>query len=571
MPGPWKTSFIPYGKEPMDAFNDPEIEHIILVFGSQASKTELLINMAGYAVDQDPGPMLIVYPEDGTAEFASESRIQPMIMSIPALKNKYNERGSEKLELKFDDVFIALNGANSPSKLASKPIRYLIRDEIDKYKQWTGKEANPLNLSEERTKTFPHNRKIVDASTPTLKTGNIWSAYEGADLKKKYQVPCPHCGTMQTLVFKQIKWPKDIDNNPKLARDLAWYECVHCKGIIEDRHKQQMLAFGKWVAENKPVGRVRSVAYHVNSIYSPFVTFGEMAYKFLLAKDYPDQLMNFINSWLAEPWEDKATSMKSDVVLQHQGDYDEGLIPEDALLLTAGVDVQLDHFWGTVRAWGERMTSWLIRYQRLETWADVEKFIFDPYPTEWGEVTQVQKACIDSGFNTDEVYLFCAQHPGICVPTKGSSAPLRARYSATRIDKGKGAGLVLYVLDTNQFKNQISGSLAKPAGTPGTFNVYKGCPREYADQICSEQKVSERNKRTGATIETWKPISSHAQNHLLDCEVGAAAAADLLGVRFVAKPQEPVVPDPEPQKEDRPQQSRDGFLSGRDRLSHRRR
>lgn len=552
----------------MDAFNDPEIEHIILVFGSQASKTEILINMAGYAIDQDPGPMLIVYPEDGTAEFASESRIQPMIRSVPALNNKFNERGSEKLELKFDDVFIALNGANSPSKLASKPIRYLIRDEIDKYKQWTGKEANPLNLSEERTKTFPHNRKIVDASTPTLKIGNIWTAYEGADLKKKYHVPCPHCGKRQPLVFKQIKWPEDISNDPKLARDLAWYECEHCKGIIEDRHKQQMLALGKWVVENQPSGRVRSVAYHVNSIYSPFVTFGEMAYKFLLAKDYPDQLMNFINSWLAEPWEDKATSMKSDVVLQHQAEYEEGRVPEAALLLTAGIDVQQDHFWGTVRAWGERLTSWLVRYQRLETWDDVEKFIFDPYPTEWGEVTQIQKACIDSGYNTDEVYLFCAQHPGICVPTKGSSGPLRARYSATRIDKGKGAGLTLYVLDTDQFKNQIAGSLAKPSGTPGAFNVYRSCSREYADQICSEQKVTERNKRTGATIETWKPIGSHAQNHLLDCEVGAAAAADLLGVRFVTKPQET---QPENHEENRPPEQRDGFLSGRDRLLHRRR
>ncbi|MDF2631424.1 MAG: Phage terminase large subunit [Caproiciproducens sp.] len=568
MPGPWKTSFIPYAKEPMDAFNDPEIEHIILCFGSQASKTEILINMIGYAADQDPGPMLVVYPEDDTAKFAAENRIEPMILSVPALKNKYDQRNSEKLELKFDDIFIALNGANSPSKLASKPIRYLIRDEINKFKQWTGKEANPLDLTEERTKTFPHNRKIVDASTPTLKTGNITVAYENADSQKQYLVPCPHCGKMQTFKFKQIKWPKEINNDHKLVRDLAWYECEHCAGIIEDRHKQQMLAFGKWMQVNQHAGRVRSVGYHINSIYSPFVTFGEMARKFLVSKDFPDKLMNFINSWLAEPWEDKATSMKSDVVLAHQGDYEEGTIPEDALLLTAGIDVQLDHFWGTVRAWGERLSSWLIRYQRLETWNDVEHFILDPYPTEWGEVTYIQKACIDSGYNTDEVYLFCAQNPGICVPTKGSSNPLRARQSATRIDKGKGAGLILYTLDTNQYKNQIAGALAKPAGTPGAFMVYNGCPREYADQICSEQKVSEKNKRTGATVDTWKPIGSHAQNHLLDCEVGAAAAADMLGVRFVTKPAEE---EKQTEEETTSQTKREGFLSGRERLLNRRR
>jgi phage terminase large subunit GpA-like protein len=123
-------------------------------------------------------------------------------------------------------------------------------------------------------------------------------------------------------------------------------------------------------------------------------------------------------------------------------------------------------------------------------------------------------------------------------------------------------------LDTDQFKNQIAGSLAKPTGTPGAFNVYNNCQREYADQICSEQKVSEQNKRTGVVTETWKPIGSHAQNHLLDCEVGAAAAADLLGVRFATKPQEQ---QPEPPKEDRPPEQRDGFLSGRGRVLHRRR
>lgn len=544
MPGPWKTSFIPYAKEPMDAFNDPEIERIILVFGSQASKTEILINMAGYAVDQDPGPMLIVYPEDGTAAFASESRIQPMVMSVPALKNKFNERGSEKLELKFDDVFIALNGANSPSKLASKPIRYLIRDEIDKYKQWTGKEANPLNLSEERTKTFPHNRKIVDASTPTLKSGNIWQAYEGADIKKRYHVPCPHCGKMQQFVFKQIKWPKEINNDAKLARDLAWYECEHCQGIIEDRHKQQMLRLGKWSAENQSTGRIRSVAYHVNSIYSPFVTFGEMAYKFLLAKDYPEQLMNFVNSWLAEPWENKANRMKSDIVLAKQLPYERARVHEDAQLITLGVDVQLNHFWWTVRAWGAGITSWLVDYGRCETWGELEHILDRQYVSTQGEVMQINLACIDSGYNTDEVYTFCAKHQDVCLPTKGSSNPLRARYTITILEKGVGTGLRLYIHDHSQMKDFIAGRLTLEPGSTGAWHVFQDCDREYADQICAEQRVEIRN---GTRISyEWQKISSHAQNHLLDAEVNATLAAEILGVRYLvdAAPAQPLTPEP---------------------------
>ena len=531
----------------MDSFNEPEIEHIILVFGSQASKTEILINMTGYAIDQDPGPTLIVYPEDGTAEFASEFRIEPMVLSVPALKNKFDQRGSEKLELKFDDVFIALNGANSPSKLASKPIRYLIRDEIDKYKKWTGDEASPLDLTEERTKTFPHNRKIVDASTPTLKSGNIWTAYQNADKKMKYHVPCPHCGTMQELIFKQIKWPQDMDDM-KMVRDLAWYECGHCHGVIEDRHKTLMLAQGRWVLENNPPGRVRSIAYHVSSIYSPFVTFGEMAYKFLKSKDYPEKLMNFINSWLAEPWEDKATKMRSDVVLEKALDYERGRVHENAQLITCGVDVQLNHFWFTVRAWGPDLTSWLVDYGRVETWAAVEDVINRNYITTQGEIKQINLACLDSGYNTDEVYQFCARNPGVCIPTKGSSNPMRSRYSVTVIERGAGAGLRLYVFDTAQFKDFIAGRLSIEPGIPGAWHVYRDCDRQYADQVCSEQKVETKDKRGRVSVE-WQKIGSHVANHMLDCEGNATLAAEILGVRYLREEQANPAPK-EPAKSD---------------------
>ncbi|MHC1758315.1 MAG: terminase gpA endonuclease subunit [Negativicutes bacterium] len=549
MPGPWRTSFIPYAKEPMDSFCDPEIEHLILVFGSQGSKTEILINITGYATDQDPGPMLIVYPEDGTAEFASEARIQPMILSVPALKNKFDQRGSEKLELKFDDVFIALNGANSPSKLSSKPIRYLIRDEIDKYKKWTGDEASPLDLTEERTKTFPHNRKIVDASTPTLTTGNIWTAYQGADKKMKYHVPCPHCGTMQPLIFKQIKWPQDMADI-KMVRDLAWYECAHCQGVIEDQHKTLMLAGGKWICENVPPARVRSIAYHVSSIYSPFVTFGEMAYKFLKSKDYPEKLMNFINSWLAEPWEAKATQMRSDIVMTKALAYPRGRVHELAQLLTCGVDVQLNHFWFTVRAWGPDLASWLVDYGRVETWAAVEDVINRNYVTEQGEIKQINLACLDSGFNTDEVYQFCAKNPGVCIPTKGSSRPMRSRYSITVLDKGVGAGLRLYVFDTSQYKDFIAGRLSIAPGAPGAWHVCADTERYYADQVCSEQKVEVKDKKGRVSTE-WQLIGSHMANHMLDCENNATVAAEIMGVRYLREEiplvQSPAAPAPDDQ------------------------
>jgi len=169
-PGPWRTERTPYLKEPMDAFNDPKVQDITFIAGTQLGKTVMELNMIGYAVAQDPGPMLIVYPSDKLAKFTSENRLQPMMELSPNLREKFQDRESQWCELQFPNMYIALVGANSPSNLASRPVRYIFFDEIDKFPKWSGTEAGPLALAEERTKTF-YNKKKVKVSSPTLKNG----------------------------------------------------------------------------------------------------------------------------------------------------------------------------------------------------------------------------------------------------------------------------------------------------------------------------------------------------------------------------------------------------------------
>jgi len=516
----------------MDAFTKPGIHDITFVAGTQLGKTAAEQNMMGYAIDQAPGPMLIVYPTDKLAEFTSQNRIKPMIALSKPLAEKFDAEHSQKLELQFQGMYIALVGANSPSGLASRPVQYVFFDEIDKFPKWSGQEAGPLELAEERTKTF-YNKKIVKVSSPTLKTGNIWKGWEQADARYEYYVPCPHCGAYQVLTMKQLKWPEGA--NAYDARDAAEYHCISCNNLIDDRQKMDMLRHGKWKAINKPPKRVHSVAYHLSSFYSPWLTFGDMAYKFLSAKDEPERLMNFINSWLAEPWENKANRMQSDTVLNKRLNYLRGTMPAEAQLLTCGVDVQLDHFWYSVRAWGPHLTSWLVDYGRVETWGDVETAINRDYADTNGEVRNINLACIDSGYNTDEVYSFCAQHMDVAIPTKGASTPLRARYSVTVLDKTVGFGLRLYNFDTNQLKDFIAGRLGVDAGAAGSWNVCKDVEPYYADQICAEQKVEYKDKKGRITLR-WEPISSHAQNHLLDTETNNALAAEILGVRYLMEP-----------------------------------
>lgn len=521
----------------MDRFTDPLIEKIVLCFGAQLGKTETELNMIGYALDQTSSPTMMVYPTDTIAKFASDKRVQPMIKSVKSISDKFDEN-SKLLELDFNNGnYMVLVGANSPSSLSSRSIKYLFFDEIDKYPAFAGKEADPIKLATERTKTFV-DKKIVMVSTPTVESGNIWQAFMSANERRQYYVPCPHCGVSQVLKFKQIKWPDEHNDNVDMIRDTAYYECEHCGERIYDKHKMEMLRRGEWRAVNESQSKVRSVSYHLSSIYSPWVTFGDVAYEFKNSKGTPATLMNFINSWLAEPWRSAKTKSTQNMEFT-QSNYPCGVVPDKAVLLIASVDVQLDHFWWEVRAYAPGVKSYLIDYGQASTWDDLEEIIINrEYPSEYGEPRQVMKAGIDSGFRTDEVYQFCSRFPEVCIPLKGSSNhnTMTAPYTMTSLEKGVVGGLKLYVLNTDYWKDFIFARMIRPADAEGTIHLYKECPQEYSDHLRSEEKQEIRNVKTGAVTVQWKPLTSHPVNHLLDTCTYNAAVADIAGVKYLVEP-----------------------------------
>ncbi|MGG1613504.1 phage terminase large subunit family protein [Paenibacillus phoenicis] len=529
-PGPWSTDRTPYLRGIMDAFTDPRIEEIIFVKPTQVGGTESLNNMLGYVIAQDPSPALVVYPMLDLAEYTSKNRLQPMVKLSPALSERYKDEDSKVLELQFDGMYVVISGANSPASLSSRPIRYLFMDEVDKYPKSAGKEADPRALARERTKTFTYNKKIIQTSTPTLKNGPIWQAWEAADVKMQYYVPCPHCGQFQTLKFKQIKFNSELSREE--ARATAYYECEFCSSPIRDTHKPLMLRGGEWRTESGSTRPGTKTGFHLNAIYSPWVRFGDMVYEFLISKRTPEELMNFINSWLAEPWENTQVKLNSDKVLEKSSGYEEGIVPDRTILLTGGVDVQKDRFYYTIRAWGENMTSFNIRHGVVETWTQIEDVMNISYCSRDGTEYFVNLCAIDSGYNADETYDFCARNSEWAVSVKGSNTRLDNKFKLSKIDREeKGMyGISLYHVDGNFYKDFISNRLARKPDETGGWYVYENCDLEYADQVTAEEKVIEKSGRR--EIEVWRPKTSHADNHYLDCEVYAAFAADCLGIRY---------------------------------------
>lgn len=531
LPGPWRNEMTPYLVGIMDALLDYETEEIVLCKASQLGGTEAILNALGYIIQQDPSPTLVVYPSDVLAESVAKNRIVPMVQASPALRERYLPLESKKLELQFDGMYLSLVGSNSPSNLSSKSIRFLFLDEVDKYPGAGPKESDPISLARERTKTF-QNRKIFITSTPTISTGHIWKALQGCDVEKHYFVPCPHCGEMIEFKWANLKFPNDEGMSYVDRAELAVYACPECGGVITDRHKPQMLRLGEWrtVKQNSPGGK--RVGFWINTFYSPFVRFADIAKEYFKSRHDPESYQNFVNSWRAEPWEDTALKTDADLVLERQTHVPELVVPVWAKLLTGGVDVQKNCVYWTIRAWGSYITSQNIAHGQALSLAEVEHVMNLQYQREDGGTPMVVNLCIiDSGYDTDMVYDFCSENSEWALPGKGASGAMNDHYHITQVNRptSRAHGMRLVLVNTGLYKDMIAGRMHKKNTDKGSWMVYQGCDREYAEQVTAEHKVNV--KKGGRTTQEWVQKHSHGDNHYLDCEVYSAAAASILGVR----------------------------------------
>ena len=528
--GKWTHDVTPYLVGIMDAFNDPYIQEINFCKSTQVGGTEVMLNIIGWIIMEDQAPVMIVYPSDDLAKDISNDRIKPSLSKTPEIKERFYLNSSKELKLKFRGMTLYLRGSHSAGKLASKSIKYLFFDEIDKLDGASKKEASPYNLAKERTRTYTYSRKIYTCSTPTLKTNYVWRIHEEADEQRKFFVPCPHCGSHIIFQFDQIKFPKEGTN--KERAEEAVYICQECGGKITDRDKIKMLRKGEWRDVKKTcVGKARTVSFWINALYSRFLTWSEIVMEFLKSKDDPDQLQNFVNSWLAEPWEDKKTEMSKSMVLDRQTETKEFIVPPWAKIITGGVDVQRSSFYWTIRAWGDHMTSQNIAHGQYASREEVEDVMNLEFKKEDGTPMIVNLVLIDSGDQTDTVYDICADNSEWALPVKGANKELMTHYKISIVNKAnsKANGMRLVTVDGDKYKDMIAARLRRRQGR-GAWMVYAGCDEEYAVQVTNEHKVNVKTQN-GATKKKWIPKTSRPNNHYLDAEVYCFAAADMMGVR----------------------------------------
>jgi phage terminase large subunit GpA-like protein len=324
-----------------------------------------------------------------------------------------------------------------------------------------------------------------------------------------------------------------------------------------------MLLKGVWAPDGctvNPAGEIKGNLPHttkrgftINALYSPWLSFSEIAAEFLNCKDKVEELMNFVNSWLAEIWEEKVEDPKEEKIHKLVDPYTEGIVPAGGIVLTAGIDVQLDYFIGVIRAWGIGWGSWLIRAFRAETWADVKAIILDTaYKRSDGVLLPVFSTSIDSGFRTDEVYEFCVLHREGCRPVKGDDKLTTMPFVVSRIERKFDTGstieggVSLWRFNANFYKDKVSRLMSAEPGDPGRWRIHMNPAADYVKQLCGEHKVIKRDKKQAITRYVWEKKTHSTPNHFWDAEVMACVSADIIGVgNLRPEDQSPIVYQPE--------------------------
>ncbi len=553
-PGPWTNKPF-YTVEVMDAFTADHVERISIMASVQSSKTESFYNMLGYAVCQDPAPALMVMPSLTTLKRVND-RIRLMIAESPAIRKHLTGDPDDltKAEITLDTMSIFFATAGSSIDLRNVEARYVFLDETDDYQAGTGDQGSPIEMAEARATTY-WNRKIITCCTPTYDDGYINVEYQRSD-RRKYWVPCPHCKGYQVFSFWRVKhageklgeWPKN-KRDPEYIKEnrVARYECEHCGAEIDDAEKPWMLLYGTWIPEGHPIEKDGTVAiprprpshvgFHWNALYSPWRTFSDVAAQFFATKDDPEKYKTFVNLWLAEPWKEVARKRETTEILALCNERPPLVVPQGVVGLTAGIDNQKHGKWVVIRAWERDLTSHRVRHGFVETWEELERWIFqDVYPIEGTNITlPVWRAAIDTGGGdtddpdegtmTEQVYDWLRRSGrGVVFGFKGISKAIGGgkKMKHSIIDKMPGkngmpipGGIRLWLVDTALMKDAIWSRIEA-----GKFHLNSDADEVYAKHLTAE--VKQRSKRGGFS---WTVQGTRA-NHLLDAEVMAAAMAD---------------------------------------------
>lgn len=554
--GRWRNSRTPYLVEIMDAFTDYRVKKISVASSSQVGKSELELNLIGYIIDQDPSSILHIQPTIDDAKKFSRLRIAPMLRDCKKIGGKVadvkgRDSSNTTLQKSFAGGMLTMVGSNSPSALASTPVKYVLGDERDRWALSAGTEGDPWKLAEARTTTF-FNAKMVDVSTPTIKGASAIEKSYNEGTQETWQHECPCCGEYHEIDFNDIKYDFETIKKGRekdyIITDIHWV-CPDCGYMAPEEEMRKQPA--KWVAAYPEAIQNGHRSFWLKGFASPWQPWEKMILAFLRARNDPQRLKVVFNTMFGWLWEDRGDIEDEDAFLARREEYgtrEDGSpieLPEGVLVLTCGVDTQDDRLEYEVVGHGHYGETWGIKKGIImgdphytEVWERLDDVIDHEYKFENPEKSlKISMTFVDSGgHKTQDVYRECKKriHKRVFAikGQGGDGVPYTKPPSKVKIVvNGRIIGHTwLYVLGVDSGKADIMSNLK--VQEPGAKYCHfprendKGYDMKFFQGLLSE-KLEMRTEK-GRTRWVWVKLLGHERNEALDCRNYALAAFRVL-------------------------------------------
>lgn len=579
VPGPRNTALTPYMIPWARATASGEWSITAIVCGAQMGKTDTQLDMIGERLDTRPAPILYVGPskEFNTDQF--EPRVEELLKQSKSLGSKVTKGKRQKKTLKWiSGVRLRLAHAGSSTALKSDPASLAMVDEFDEMARSVRGQGNVLGLVTARGFTFADfvtcvastpSKGLVDSEVDMASGLELWKKVPPEDLESPmwklwqtgtmhhWAVPCPHCENYFVPRLKLLKYPEGGSVNR--AKRETYLECPNCHEPIYDdgefpdgvkfkmNAKGLAVARGQWIENGVVCGEpgedTTTFSLWVSALMSPFVRWGERAEEIVKAENSgdPGDMQTAVNAGGGELYAAGGGEVPEwKEVLNLRRPYKCEEVPDQAVLLTCGVDVQKNRLVYVVRAWGTRATSWKISSGELygpTTQPEVWEALSDLLAQRFGGLP-IKVAFIDSGFRPGKpdvipenmVYEFCRRHARFCWPTKGHDTQMtpirRSKIEVNPLGGTSKFGLELMHLDSDYFKGWVHERIRWPVTQPGAWFLNEETGEDYARQIVSEARL-----KTPSGKPQW--VKRSRENHYLDCEALAAAAGYFLNVQRI--------------------------------------
>jgi Phage terminase large subunit (GpA) len=369
-PGPYSPDGFPYVPEILRAIADPEVRKITACIGTQGAKT--LTGSIGvlYLLDQDPGNTLIGLSKTDLARSFSRERFQPLVdeNDFLAAHKRPDPDEYKTLEMAFDRATYFLASTQSPSDLISRPCRNVWIDEAQL--AGAGSIAEAFQRTKRYPLTYKHlltgtptgpdcdlwqhcqrgtceilkfpcpfcKNEITFENSPADKFIAVpaenhapresGAAVEGSpdstreaitdpksEMASTVQTPSPgSSGTesSESTLRVGLSWSQDAKVAGRWREDLirasAHYVCPCCHGRITEDLRRTCLESSRFVVTNEAASPSNR-SFIVPSLFTPDVSFGEMAWQFISATTDLFQVSHFINGYWAQPYTPPATEV----------------------------------------------------------------------------------------------------------------------------------------------------------------------------------------------------------------------------------------------------------------------